>query len=169
MYHTDTLWIGTWAGVLWYDLQSGRYGKVWDEKKETWAANFSAILAPPRGDGYAWLCAYLGGRVVRYHIPTRTVTVFSSQTSPALPFDKVKSIVYDSHGDVWIGGHALTRWNTQQQRFDTLITVYSGANKFNDNITALAADDRGSLWLHNADNGLLEYRIAEKKWMAYSV
>jgi ligand-binding sensor domain-containing protein len=169
MYHRDTLWIGTWAGLLWYDTKTERYGKLLDEKKYPWAANFPGMLASPRSDGYAWFCALLGGRVVRYHIPSRSFTLFSPQTSPALPFEKVKSIVYDSYGDVWIGGHALTRWSNRLQRFDTLINVYAGANKFNDDIVALSADDNGSLWVHNADNGLLEYKIREKRFVPYGV
>ena len=169
MYHRDTLWIGTNAGLLWLDTKTDNYGKVLNVNEYPWAADFSPVLAPARTDGYAWMCSFLGGLVVRYHIPSRTFTVFTSQTQPALPFDKVKNIVYDSYGDVWIGGHSLARWNNQQQLFDTLITVYGGANKFNDDILILSADANGSLWLHNASNGLLEYRIKEKKFVAYAM
>ncbi|MGB4846246.1 MAG: histidine kinase, partial [Ferruginibacter sp.] len=94
---------------------------------------------------------------------------FNSKTKPALPFDKVKNIAYDSYGDVWIGGHSLARWNSRKQLFDTLITVYGGANKFNDDIRCLSADANGSLWIHNAYNGLLQYQIKEKKFIAYSM
>jgi hypothetical protein len=87
-------------------------------------------MAPPRPDGYAWMVSVLDGKVVRYHIPSRTFTLFTSKTTPALPFDRVKSVAYDAYGDVWIGGHSLARWNNQTQTFDTLITVYGGANKF---------------------------------------
>jgi len=169
MYHPDTLWIGTWAGLLWYDIKTEHYGKLLDEGRYPWAANFSAILAPPRSDGYAWLCAFMGGRVVRYHIPTRSFIVFSPQSKQALPFEKVKNIVYDSYGDVWISGHSLTRFNNQLQRFDTLIKVYAGNNKFNNDIVTISADDNGSLWLHNADNGLLEYKIREKRFVPYTM
>ena len=167
MYHSDTLWLGTSLGILWYDTHSGQYGKVLDEKKFPWAINFDAILAPLGPDGYAWMCSLLGGRVVRYHPASRIFTVFTSQTKPALPFDRVKSIAYDAYGDVWIGGHSLARWNNRLQVFDTLIKEYGGPNKFNDDIVAFKADDQGSLWLHNADNGLLEYRIREKKFIYY--
>src|SRR6185436_16904419 len=98
---------------LWYDTHSGHYGKVLDEKKYPWAINFDAILAPLRPDGYAWMCSLLGGRVVRYHPASRTFTIFTAQTKPALPFDRVKSIAYDAYGDVWIGGHSLARWNNR--------------------------------------------------------
>ena len=169
MYHPDTLYLGTNAGLLWFDTQSETYGRVIDSKKYPWSLDFHPVLAPPHPDGNAWMCSLLGGKVVRYHIPTRTFTLFSSETVPALPFERVKSVVYDAYGDVWIGGHSLARWNNQTQNFDTLITVYGGANKFNDDIVTISADAEGSLWLHNAFNGLLEYRIREKKFVAYSM
>lgn len=169
MVHPDTLWLGTTGGLLWFDTKSERYGKVLDGRKTPWAADFSPVMAAPRSDGYVWMCGVLEGKVVRYHIPSRTFTLFTSQTVPALPFEKVKSVVYDSFGDVWIGGHSLARFNNKTQCFDTLITVYGGVNKFNDDIVTLQADGEGSLWLHNADNGLLEYRIAEKRFVAYGM
>ena len=169
MYHPDTLWIGTNAGVVWFDTHSGKFGKLLDEKKYPWASNFPAVIGPPRPDGYGWMVSLLNGKVVRYHIPSRTFTLFTSQTTPALPFDRVKSVAYDAYGDVWIGGHSLARYNNRTQTFDTLITVYGGANKFNDDIVTFTADTEGSLWVHNANNGLLEYRIKDKKWVAYSI
>ena len=169
MYYPDTLWLGTLAGILWFDTKTDHYGKVIDEKKYPWGNNFFAMLAPARADGYAWMCSILQGMVVRYQISSRTFTIFTPGTKPALPFSTVKSIAYDSYGDVWIGGHSLTRWNNQLQLFDTLITVYGGTNKFNNDILALSADNNGSLWLHNAANGLLEYRIKEKRFISYTM
>ena len=46
MYHTDTLWLGTSGGLLWFDTRSQHYGKVLDEKKYPWAAGLDASLAP---------------------------------------------------------------------------------------------------------------------------
>jgi ligand-binding sensor domain-containing protein len=168
MYHRDTLWIGTNAGLLWLDTKTDHYGKVLDEKKYSWAHGFLPILSPAGKDGYAWICSYLDGLVARYEIASRSFTVFTSGTKPALPFDEVKNSTYDAYGDVWIGGHSLTRWNSRLQLFDTVMTAYGGVNKFNDNILTLTADNSGSLWLHNAYNGLLEYRIKEKRFIPYS-
>lgn len=169
MYHPDTLWIGTSKGILWLDTKTQHYGKVLDEKKYPWAHDFTVSLAPARKDGYAWMCSVLGGKVIRYHIPTRSFTLFTSQTRPTLPFDKVKHIVYDAYGDVWVAGHWLARFNNQLQRFDTLITTYAGEGKFNDDILMIRADNKGSLWFHNAFNGLLEYKIKQKQFVSYSI
>ncbi|HSY60571.1 MAG TPA: histidine kinase, partial [Cytophaga sp.] len=169
MYHPDTLWLGTNGGIVWFDTKTNRYGKVLDEKKYPSFASERAVLNAPGKNGDAWFCYYLAGTAGCYHIPTRSFTFYTSETTPALPFNKTKSVVTDAYGDVWIGGHALARWNTEKQLFDTLIKWYGGANKFNDDILTLSADDKGSLWMHNTDNGLLEYRIKEKKFISYSI
>jgi two-component sensor histidine kinase len=169
MYYTDTLWIGTHGGLLWLDTKTKRYGKVFDEK--IYSGNDPPkmdILEPARTDGYAWMASHLNGIVARYHITSKTFNFFTANTKPALPFNKVKSIVYDAFGDVWIGGHSLAKWNSRKQIFDTLITVYGGINKYNDDIITMSADNKGSLWLHNVENGLLEYRIREKKFISYT-
>ncbi|MFI5131430.1 MAG: histidine kinase [Chitinophagales bacterium] len=168
MYHPDTLWLGTNAGLLWFDTKTEHYGKVLDGKKVPVMTELPVTLAPANKDGYAWMCGHLQGVVIRYHIASRTFTFFTSQTQPALPFDKVKSIAYDSYGDVWIAGHSLARWNTKRQLFDTLITIYGGANKFYDDILTISGDMGGSLWLHNSYNDLLEYRIREKRFISYT-
>lgn len=169
MYYSDTLWIGTNAGRLWFDTKTLHYGKLLDEKKYKYALSGLNILAPANKDGYAWMCSLLEGVVAKYHIDSRTFTFFTSKTQPALPFDKVKSIAYDSYGDVWIGGHSLSRYNNQKQIFDTTISVYGGAYKYQDDIVTLTADNNGSLWLHNAFNGLLEYRIKQKEFIGYTM
>jgi len=169
MYHADTLWIGTTAGLLWFDTKTMLYGKLFNDKK--YPADISGLnmVAAAGKDGYGWMCHLLKGVVVRYHIASRTFTVFTSATTAALPFDRVKNITYDAYGDVWLSGHSLARWNTKKQMFDTLISVYSGPNKYEDDILTLVADNNGSLWLHNAFNGLLEYRIKEKRFVSYTM
>ncbi len=168
MYHPDTLWLGTNAGILWFCTKTYNYGKLMDGKQYSFLIVKNAILSPAKNDGYAWLCFLLDGVIARYHIDSRSFTFFTSKTSPALPFTKVKNVVYDSYGDVWISGHSLARWNNKMQLFDTLIAVYGGEKKFNDDILTISADKNGSLWLHNVDNGLLEYKIKENKFVAYT-
>ncbi|MEP6748127.1 MAG: histidine kinase [Bacteroidota bacterium] len=179
MYYADTLWLGTNAGLLWFDTKSEHYGDAMKQIKNTQPEVINKIfpkpsvatninLAPVGKDGYAWMVYGLRGIVARYDPALRQITFFTADTKPALPFNRVKAIVYDSYGDVWLSGHSLARWNSRGQFFDTLINVYGGARKFNANIIAIAADDSGSLWLHNEENGLLQYQVKEKKFTAYN-
>lgn len=169
LYHPDTLWLGTNAGILWYDTRTHHYGKLRELKPYSAIQNLAWLLSARQPDGYAWMSGYLNGIVARYHIDTRTFTFFHTSSTPALPFLKNKFIVSDAYGDVWISGHALARWNQQLQQFDTLITTYAGRNKYNDDIVTITADAYGSLWLHNAYNGLLQYRVKDKAFTAYDL
>jgi len=166
MYHPDTLWIATTAGILWFDIKTHRYGKL--EAPFDQQVNNLITLYPVNKDGYAWMCGFLNGTVARYHVASRAFTFFTKLTTPKLPFNQIKSIAYDSYGDVWIGGHSLARWNSRNENFDTVISVYGGVNKYNDDIVTLTADQNGSLWLHNAENGLLEYSIQERQFKSYA-
>jgi ligand-binding sensor domain-containing protein len=169
MYQPDTLWLGTSSGPLWFDTKTYHYGKLLDERKYPPSYFDEIYFNKPDALGNGWFCYILGGIVGRYHLPDRSFTFFTPQTKPALPFEKTKMIVTDSYGDTWIGGHALARWNEHRQTFDTLIRSYAGVNKYNDDILACSADNNGSLWIHNTDNGLLEYRIRAKTFAAYSM
>lgn len=169
MYHKDTLWVGTNGGMLWLDTKTNHYGRLADYKNFPKTVNRLSILSPVGRDGHAWLCDYLGETVARYDPVSRQFVFFTTDTDPRFPFTRVKNIVYDSYGDVWFSGHALARWNNRLQAFDTLITVYEGPNKFDENILTITADNKGSLWLHNAENGLLEYQIKNKKFIHYDM
>ncbi|MEO7445109.1 MAG: histidine kinase [Ferruginibacter sp.] len=167
-YHNDTLWLGTNNGIVWMDTKSFQYGKVMNNSNRPVMENLTVMLAPEGKDGYAWMCGVLEGIVARYHIASHQFTFFKRDTRPALPFTKVKNIAYDAYGDVWISGHALTRWNNKSNQFDTLIKVYGGANKYDDDIVTFTADGSGSLWLHNPFNDLVEYKIKERRFVAYT-
>lgn len=163
-YHKDTLWIGTTNGLLWLDINSYHYGYVKDNKGDSVLVDEFPFLFPPDKNGNAWLGGLMNGKAGYYNPVKRTFRFFTKHTQPALPFKRIKHVVYDAYGDVWLAGHGLARWNNAMQIFDTLITVYDGPNKFNDDILAIAADKKGSLWLFNAENVLLEYKIKEKKF-----
>ena len=167
-YYTDTLWIGTNEGLLWLDTKTYRYGEVIDNRGEPIFPKDPVKLFPVDKNGYAWLCNLDSRTVARYNINQRSLTYFTTKDYPSLLFAQVKHITYDAYGDVWISGHALARWNHLTGLFDTLITVYDGAYKYADDINTITADNKGSLWVHNSENSLLEYKIREKKFYYYN-
>jgi len=168
MYYADTLWLGTNAGLLWFDTKSGHYGKV-DEILTQGVKALWTTLTSIQKDQFVWMCDLLGGNVAKYHVPSRRFVFFDKQSQPALPFSQVKSLVTDAFGDIWIGGHALARWNNLTQDFDLLITSYGGPNPYEDDIKLLRADQQGSLWLHNLGNGLLQFQIQSHTWSHFGM
>lgn len=163
-YQKDTLWLGTTNGLLWVDINSFHYGGIRDKHGDTVLAGSQPILCPPDKKGRAWLYDFMNGKAGFYDTAKRTFTFFTLHTTPTLPFTRIKHIVYDAYGDTWLAGHGLARWNNSKQQFDTMINIYEGPNKFKDDILAIAADKQGSLWMYNAENVLLEYKIKEKKF-----
>ncbi|RPE14217.1 hypothetical protein EGT74_12145 [Chitinophaga lutea] len=165
-YYGDTLWIGTNNGIIWLDTRSHRTGHV---EVPPLLKGKRIHLAPAMKNGDAWMVSQWEGIVTRYNIRQRTFTCYTGKTNPALPFDRVKHVVYDAYGDVWISGHSLARWSYRSGKFDdTVISRYNGINKNEDNILAICADARGSLWLHSFENGLQEYRIRENRFVNHT-
>lgn len=168
MYHPDTIWMGTAEDMLWLDTKSWNFGKIVDEIIRDTDFNFT-VLGPPDKSGTAWMLLQLNGSVCRYNLNTGDYKIINEQTNPQVPFLMMKNLAYDSFQDVWFSGHSLARWDNETMQFDTLIKVYGGSNKFNEDILAMVADDAGSLWLHNAENGLLQYRIEEKTFRQFTM
>jgi ligand-binding sensor domain-containing protein/two-component sensor histidine kinase len=168
VYYQDTIWLGTQRGIIWFDVNTKHYGNLEDIHDDLKLCNMS-ILAPRHEDGYAWMSGYMTGVAGRYHIDDRRIQIFDEKSEPRIPFYNVKNIAYDSEGDVWLGGHSLARWSNKMQQFDTLITVYGGPNKYNENIIVMEADPNGSLWLSNFQNGLLQYKIRDREWVHYGL
>ncbi len=168
MYYPDTLWICTTNGLLWVDTKTYNYGKVIDDKRFPAKLDEFHFMGPVNEHGDAWMCKSLGGVIGRYHVATRRLELFTDSTNPSVPFKRVKMVANDSYGNAWIGGHSLARWNYATQHFDTLMSVYAGPHKFNDNILVLQPDDKGSLWFYNAENALLQYHIKERRYDVYT-
>ncbi len=168
MYHPDTLWLGTNAGLMWFDIHSNHYGKVGELISGGGDAEW-ATITPPQRDGSVWMCDLLGGNTARYFIPSRHFEIYDHLSNPPLPFLEVKHVCIDTFGDTWIGGHSLARFNRKTNEFDTLMKYYGGPNRYEDDIKLLRADDQGALWLHNVGNGLLQYKIQSKEWVHYGM
>jgi ligand-binding sensor domain-containing protein/putative methionine-R-sulfoxide reductase with GAF domain len=168
-YHSDTLWMGTNAGLVWFNTKNYTYGKY------NMPAIFAAynnvpnpILYPIDKYGNAWIVYSMQGIVAKYNIKKRVFSFYTEKTLPALAFRQVKSIVYDSYNNVWVAGHGLMRYNYATNSVDTVFTSYAGNNKYDENIIAITADNNGCLWFQNLGNDLLRYNIAQKKYAIFN-
>ncbi|MEP6793831.1 MAG: histidine kinase [Saprospiraceae bacterium] len=168
MYHPDTLWLGTVEGVIWYAIQTGDYAPVYYNKSQKLIVHADNLGGIDR-KGIAWMIYILGGVVTRYNVARRCFHIMTENSDPPVPFVKMKHLVFDSFGDVWIGGHALARWNNTSNQIDTMMDSYSGPLYYNEDIVTMSGDQSGSLWIHNGENGLLQYKIKEKKFTHFGL
>jgi ligand-binding sensor domain-containing protein/putative methionine-R-sulfoxide reductase with GAF domain len=165
-YYADTLWISTNMGILWFNVQNEQYGKlVWPDGDSILAKTKYPILYPPDVHGNAWILYEMQGLVARYTIQNRKIAYCTNKQSPQLPFKKIKSIAYDSYGNVWIAGHGLCRYNYATNQFDRYRNHYAGNNQYNDDIVCIMGDNSGRLWIQVADNELLQYVIKDESFV----
>lgn len=163
MYHPDTIWMGTAENMMWLHTKTWTFGKIQPKEK------FNFTILAPNKNGVAWMLLQLDGSIGKYDIQSGKLQTFNQYTDPEAPFAMVKHLAYDAFGDVWIGGHSLARWHHKKMDFDTLIKVYGGSHKYNDDILTMVADDEGSLWIHNVENGLLQYDIQNKTYRQFTL
>ena len=166
-YRGDTLWLGTNIGILWLDLVSGKSGTVLDAKGGELIGRNDAISYPPDKRGDIWMTNTTEGDVARYNLHSHQLTFISRPPYPPLPFWRIKSLMFDAYGDVWIMGHGLARWNTAKKKVDTSFVVYAGPNKTESNIQAGITVPQGSIWFYNHNNILLEYGIKQKRFVEH--
>jgi putative methionine-R-sulfoxide reductase with GAF domain len=168
-YHNDTLLVSTLKGILWFNVNNYSYGKyLFPKQFDKYNKVEWPYLYPIDAHGNAWILYSFSGLVCKYNIANREYYFYSLSSNPALPFEKIKDIVYDSYGDVWVSGIGLTRYNYAINTFDTLMLAYGGPNKLSNDIIEITADNNGSLWLQTAENNLIEYKIKQKQYTVYN-
>ncbi len=168
-FYDDTLWIGTNAGILWFSTLTHKYGKVslFNDDQERVKGN-GPVLRNADNKGNVFIIYQGSSLFGSYNIYTRKFDLLDNKTNPAVSISNLKHLTTDNYDNVWLAGDGLTSYNTKQHKFDTSIYIFAGANKYSRNVLALSADNSGSLWIQTADNDFLEYRIAEKKFIAYN-
>ncbi len=167
-YLEDTLWLGTDKGLVWLDPKKESWGRVKDQDGKPVGAGGAVIVYPPDSHGNIWILRRWGGMAARYHPASRTFTYLTTGPPYSLPFKRIGQIVYDAYGDIWFSGEGLARWNTREQRIDTLIRQFDG--KYHPGLltASCTADEKGNLWL-NTHGTLFEYRIRTGKLIPHSL
>lgn len=164
-YSNDTLLLGTRGGTLWLNTKNYRYGSF---ASSTAGGKFFGLanikFSPPDASGWAWMFPIHGSQAGRYNIYTRQLIIYDKNSQPALPISDVKHFIRDTKGGTWLGGKGLCRFNEQLTRFDTVITVFAGSNRYSINVANLGADIQSGIWIQTAQNDLIRYDIIKKNY-----
>lgn len=166
-YHRDTLWIGTDNGLVWLSLPRESWGFVKDQAGKPLYPNDDVMVYPPDAAGNIWILNMYAGMLSRYNQANRTFHHMTTATPDPLPFKRISHILYDAYGDIWFSGEGLARWNSREQRIDTLIREFGDRYDPDFEIVSCTADEKGSLWL-NVQNTLFEYRIKDRKFVRHT-
>ena len=157
--HTDkkgTLWIGTYAGGVFYKLKGTReYQKfsLIDDFKE----QFYDIKGNNQG---VWFASSLRG-LFYYDYQNRKVKLYSSNNSDpeSLSSNAVRTLLTDSKGNLWVGtSNGLNRKNNGSERFVRYFYNPNEKNRISsNNIYSLFEDSKQNIWIGTAGGGVTIY------------
>jgi ligand-binding sensor domain-containing protein len=166
----DTLWLGSRMGLGWYDTRSGKTGMYKQLSPEGKPMNFIQQHTDSHGNTWFSVIGDSKLNVVKYDQEKKSFERLYTQQAPYyFPLEAADLITEDAFGNIWIGHKGITRFNYSRQRFDTVITVFAGHRKFEDNVLSLSADKYGNLWIATAQNGLLRYDIKNNSYRHFTV
>lgn len=161
----DTLWFATQKGLVWLCTHNKRFGFVTlPPEIQPYLKEKPVTMAFKDSHQLIWLQGIWGSGVVQYDPYTKFIRIFKSGDSAQLPVKSPGCITEDKDGNVWLSYFGLTRWNRQQQRFDTLIEKYTGFNAGNIHIVTLAASPQSGIIFSNRHNGVLFFDPVLKKY-----
>jgi ligand-binding sensor domain-containing protein len=162
-YSADTLWIGTSAGILWFDTRNGHFGPLIFTGELSWMNGINPLCFVEDLQKNIWISLARFNTVVRFNRNTRTFTDFSDYKNPLLNIAYCFSMVLDKQGNIWFAGNGISHWNIVKQKMDT-ITYYSNAFKvLKSYIFILDLDKNNDLWFYSFNNGIIQYKCAENK------
>jgi signal transduction histidine kinase/ligand-binding sensor domain-containing protein/CheY-like chemotaxis protein/HPt (histidine-containing phosphotransfer) domain-containing protein len=150
---SQSLWISTGDGINRADLSNTgltqlipRTLKGMDDR----VSNSANVIA--KADfGKLWLGGW--SNLLLIDPNSRQIIKKNATGKKGLPSSIIYSLYPQPNGILWIGTHkGLIRYNTQQERFQTITLGDAGSNFIN----KIAPGHHGSLWL-GTGNGLIEY------------
>lgn len=115
-----------------------------DSKGNIWISSLSIYIYDPTTKKF---------EVKPIHQPLLSVT-FSFQEDPS--------------GNIWMGGHGLTRYNTALDRFDLVVDSFPFIKVPDRQVGPFVIDERNILWFSTNNNGLLAYNIATRRFRHFT-
>ena len=162
----DTVLCGGIAGLLWYNVKNKTNGFFdlpgWDSK-HSWIANIfedsrkNLWVTTNKGDGYY----FRGNNTGKFKwLPYKQVLVKAIQT--------IWRMAEDSHGNIWMGGNGLARYNIKKEMFDMYVDSFPVIRIHEKGISALAIDKADNIWLGNTSNGLILFEPEKNIFTDYT-
>lgn len=151
-----TLWIGTFAGGIFYKLKGGKeYNKfnLIDDFKE----QFYDITASEYG---VWFASSVRG-LFFYDYQNKQIKNFTSKNSDpeSLSANSIRTVLVDSKENLWVGtNNGLNKKNKGSERFVRYFYNPDEKNRISsNNIYSLFEDSKQNIWIGTAGGGVTIY------------
>ncbi len=177
----DILWIGTFRGLVCYDLGKELYVDILDRDENSYRV-FTERISAMYEDSYGvfWIGLFEKG-VLRVDRKRGVVDrIYNSDTGNpnSISSDRIESIFEDSKGDLWFGMRGgLDRYDRGRDQFENYpISNNSDIGKSENHVLDILEDRKGQLWLAtdkgvcriSADRKIMDRYVNEPNRLSYN-
>ncbi len=161
---SGVLWIGTLSGGLNnLGIYSGGFERFRADPEQTGRLSHNMVTAFAAQGDDVWIGTD-GGGLDLFDPDTGTFRAFRNdpERAASLPNDRVWALLVDSQDTLWLGtwGDGLLR-KTGEDEFEAIRMHVESAAPTPRNVTALAEDASGDIWIGTEESGLYRWRRAD--------
>ena len=151
LFHPDTMWIGTGAGLWWLNLNNYSIGQITIDPDLKKTATVLLLFGDSKRN--IWVMVNEENTIYFFDRVTGAFKLINNKTNPL--FKTIpNSIAEDREGNIWMAGDAIVRWNVLTQRIDTLIEHLPGQKNMKKGYYVMA-DSKAEIWTTVHDDGLV--------------
>ncbi len=158
---TDTLWVGTQAGMFWYSLAKKNQGRIPAYPGKPPVLDSVAITTQfIDSRGWVWMGLGKGNGVCYFDGKARRFKHYPANTIGGYPLRYPTSITEDKKGNLWLVNDAsssLVFWDQRTENFTTVPLQVSAKQPLG-NLSGIWCQDDSTLWLGALTSGLLKFQ-----------
>lgn len=170
MHTTDTLWLGTQRGLLWYNLKTEKLGRL--EQHHPKIMDSVAITTQfTDSHGLVWMGLGVGYGLCVYNKNNKSFQLFPNAPG-AYPFRYPIGIVEDNNSNLWFISDAtaqLVKWDRKENRFQAVIIPEFVGKIFNSTGNLFLDASKGLIWYGVNNVGLVCYNIQTAKLKTFGI
>ncbi|HTE27273.1 ligand-binding sensor domain-containing protein [Flavitalea sp.] len=166
----DTIWIGTQAGMFWYQLSTKKAGRIRAfQGKPSIIDSVAITMQFEDSHGMVWMGLGKANGICNYNYNQKQFNYYPSNTAGGYPLRYAISADEDKKGNLWFVSDAstsLVRWDRYHDRFQTIPLPF----RFRQHVaglTSICYESDSILWLGTLTGGLLKYNPLNKSILVY--
>lgn len=166
----DTLWVGTQAGMFWYNISTKKAGRIPAYEGKPPAIDSVAVTMQFEDSrGLIWMGLGKANGLCYFDRSERRFSYYPSNTLQGYPLRYPIAIDEDKKGNLWFVSDAstsLVQWDRNSNRFQTIPFPF----KFRQQaagFTAISYESDSAIWLGTVTGGLMKFNSSDKSSSVY--
>lgn len=167
---TDSLWVGTQAGLFWYCISQKKYGRVPAMPGKPAVLDSVAVTTQfPDSHGLLWMGLGRGKGVCYFDTKNYRFNYYKGNSVSGYPLRYPLDIAEDKKNNLWFvsdASNALVYWERSNDRF-RIVPLPSALQKQTGSLTTIYCGADSALWLGSLTDGLIKFNPATNAFAIY--